>query len=80
MCCVTVITLFIKKVGVVRPNFGGPEPPDPPVVAPLIYHCCRCCVQIEILHVNRCLENISGTNGKKYWGYYFLFVDCQAQG
>ena len=35
-CYVTIITLFIKKVGVVRPNFGGPDSPDPPVVAPLI--------------------------------------------
>jgi len=24
-----------QKVGVVRPNFGGPDPPEPPVVAPL---------------------------------------------
>jgi len=32
VCYVTVITLFVKKVGVVRPNFGGP---DLPVVAPL---------------------------------------------
>ena len=32
VCCVTVIiTLFIKKVGVVRPNLGGgPDLPDPP--------------------------------------------------
>jgi len=33
VCYVTVITLFIKKVGVVRPHFlggGGPDPPDPP--------------------------------------------------
>ena len=36
-CYVTVITLFVKKVGVVRPNFGGPDPrPPPPVVAPLV--------------------------------------------
>ena len=34
VCYVTVITLFIKKVGVVRPNFGGPDP-HPPLVAPL---------------------------------------------
>jgi len=33
LCYVTVITLFIKKVGVIRPNFGGSGPPDPPVVA-----------------------------------------------
>jgi len=37
-CYVTVITLFIKKVAVVRPIFflggGGPDLP-PPVVAPL---------------------------------------------
>jgi len=26
VCYVTVITLFIKKVGVVRPNFGGSDP------------------------------------------------------
>jgi len=30
LCYVTVITLFIKKVGVVHPNFGGPDLPDPP--------------------------------------------------
>jgi len=31
VCCVTVIiTLFIKKVGVVHPNFGGSGPPRPP--------------------------------------------------
>ena len=35
VCYVTVITLFITNVGVVRPNFGGPDPPRPPVVAPL---------------------------------------------
>ena len=29
VCYVTVITLFIKEVGVVRPNFGGPDPPTP---------------------------------------------------
>ena len=29
VCYVTVITLFIKKVGVVRPNFKGPDPHDP---------------------------------------------------
>ena len=26
VCYVTIITLFIKKVGVVRPNFGCPDP------------------------------------------------------
>jgi len=36
VCYVTVITLFIEKVGVVHPNFGGPDPPDPPVVAPVL--------------------------------------------
>jgi len=38
VCYVTVITLIIKKVGVVRPNFwgGGPDPPTPSVVAPLL--------------------------------------------
>jgi len=37
VCYVTVITLFIKNVGVVRPNFGGSGPPShPPVVAPLL--------------------------------------------
>jgi len=36
VCCVTVITLFIKKVGMVRPNFGGFRTPRPPVVAPLV--------------------------------------------
>jgi len=30
VCYVTVITLFIKKVGVVRPNFGGQTPLRPP--------------------------------------------------
>ena len=35
VCYVTVMTLFVKKVGVVRPNFGGSGPPDSPVVAPL---------------------------------------------
>jgi len=37
VCYVTVTTLFIKKVGVVRPNFGGVRtlPTSPPVVAPL---------------------------------------------
>ena len=40
VCYVTVITLFIKKVGVVRPNFGGVRtPPAPPVVAPLGRDC-----------------------------------------
>jgi len=34
VCYVTVITLFVKKAGVVHQNFGGPE--TPPVVAPLI--------------------------------------------
>jgi len=29
VCYVTVITLFMKKVGVVRPNFGGPDPRPP---------------------------------------------------
>jgi len=29
VCYVTVITLFIKKVGVVHPNFGGPPPQTP---------------------------------------------------
>jgi len=37
VCYVTVITLFIKKVGVVRPNFGGSGPPNHPVVAPLVW-------------------------------------------
>jgi len=27
-CYVTVITHFIKKVGVVRPNFGAPDSPS----------------------------------------------------
>ena len=40
VCYVTVITLFIKKVGVVHPIFfgGGPDPPFPPrpsMVAPV---------------------------------------------
>ena len=40
-CYVTVSTLFIKKVGVVRPIFfffggGGSGLPDPSVVAPLM--------------------------------------------
>jgi len=30
VCYVTVIALFIKKVGVVRPNFGGSGPPPDP--------------------------------------------------
>jgi len=30
LCYITVITLFIKKVGVIRPNFGGPDPPPAP--------------------------------------------------
>jgi len=38
VCYVTVITLFVKKVGVVLPNFGGPDPLDPPVVAPLVLY------------------------------------------
>jgi len=42
-CCVTVITLFIKKVGVVRPNLGGPGLPDLPVVAPLVSVCVCVC-------------------------------------
>ena len=29
VCYVTVITLFVKKVGMVRPNFGGSGPPLP---------------------------------------------------
>jgi len=38
VCYVTAITLFIQKVGVVRPNFGGSgPPPNPPVVAPLVW-------------------------------------------
>jgi len=38
---VTVTTLFIKKVGVVRPFFfGGGPPPNPPVVAPLFGSTC----------------------------------------
>jgi len=32
-CYVMVITLFIKKVAVVRPNFGGSGPPTPSVCA-----------------------------------------------
>jgi len=39
VCYVTVITLFIKKLGMVRPIFffggGRSGPTDPPVVAPL---------------------------------------------
>jgi len=34
-CCVTVITLFIEKVGVVCPNLEWLDPPTLPVVAPL---------------------------------------------
>jgi len=44
VCYVTVITLFIKKVGVVRPNFGGPDPPTPHWLRPcfpVATHCCR---------------------------------------
>ena len=33
-CYVMVITLFIKKVGVVRPNLGGPDPPTPQWLRP----------------------------------------------
>ena len=36
VCYVIVITLFIKNVGVVTPNFGGPDPLTSPVVASLI--------------------------------------------
>ena len=42
VCYVTVITLFIKKVGVVHPIFwgSGPPLPDPPVVAPVMGKLC----------------------------------------
>ena len=40
VCYVTVMTLFIKKVGVIRPNFGGVRTPDSPVVAPLAIMTC----------------------------------------
>jgi len=36
LLCNGIITLFIKKVAVVRPNFGSPDLPDHPVVAPLL--------------------------------------------
>ena len=29
VCHVTVIALFMKKVGAIRPNFGGPDAPPP---------------------------------------------------
>jgi len=34
VCYVTVIALFIKKVGVIRPNFGGSGPPIPQWLRP----------------------------------------------
>ena len=37
VCYVTVITLFIKIVGVVRPNFGGSGPPPTPSGCALVY-------------------------------------------
>jgi len=39
VCYVTVVTLFIKKVGVVRPNFGGPDPPTPQWLRPWFVVC-----------------------------------------
>ena len=37
VCYVTVITFFVKKVGVVLPNFGGPDPLDPQWLRPWFY-------------------------------------------
>ena len=37
VCYVTVITLFIKKVGVVHPNFGGPDPLNPQWLRPWVF-------------------------------------------
>jgi len=34
---ITVITLFIKKVGVVHPNFGGPDPLHPQWLRPWVF-------------------------------------------
>jgi len=49
VCYVTVITLFIEKVGVVRPNFGGLDPPPPPLPSGCALGITRSGLAVDIL-------------------------------
>jgi len=84
---VTVVTLFIKKVGVVRPIFFGGEggsgsPPTPSVVAPLLWYKFYC-NKFELNEVEPQISELVTRRRSvvEYWKHFVaLFNDVHASG